>query len=1411
MKLRELFAAAFGICLLTVFSGVALAQEPQPAAIVSAASFRGTVSPDSLASIFGTDFADAQFNAELDGDGELPTVLGGISVEIDGTLARLIFVSPTQINFVVPESLDLGTARVRVLHAVPAVKGGDSDLRADVQLTAPGIFAIRCLRGDQAAVLNGVTFRTGPFRATTPENQIEDKRTRLAIFATGIRFAGNPEREIGVNVASSLTLEAIDAAGNVYELELEYGGPAPNFKGLDQLNAVLTAELDGLGILWLRIKDGERVSNLASVVLSSDGLDDPSLAPTYQIDTVAGAGIAGHTGDGAAAVAAQLKTPLAVAHDRFLNLFVADSANGVVRRIDAASGIITTVAGTVGKGASGDGGFASAANLERPTGVALDALGNLYIADADDHRVRRVDPVSGIITTYAGTGVSGFSGDGAAANAAEVSSPTAIALNPQGSLVIADTGNNRLRMVTGDGQIQTIAGSGSAGFSGDKGPATDAQLDAPDSVVVTRDGTIFVGDGGNKRIRRIDSDGWISTVAGGGASKGFGGTPPLEPPFRIAVGPWGRVLIGDSVGHHVHLMDSVCALHTVAGTGEPGFSGDGGPALSAQLYMPMGLTVDPVGDVFVADSGNHRVRKLWSRFGDGECGEVVDIVIVPTSIVGGQSPTGYVRLSCPVESDTTVTLTSDDPSATVPPTVVVPAGETTVAFDIITAPPQVRVIVTITGTTGDSTGTGTLTVSPPSEEQTVTVTLSENSVEGGESTTGRVTLGIPAPAGGVDIELSTDDAAAEVAASVRVPEGQTVAEFLVVTQPVTSVTPVVVTGALGEARDGASLLVLPEGDNDLSEIESLTLDPSTITGGGDVEGKITLTEAAPEGGAVVVLSSSNSSADVPSQVTIPEGQTMVTFDVTTSTVPDSKTVSITATAGNSVSADLRIQAGDDEGPGEGTIEDLSITPSTVEGGDSATGTVTLSEPAPEGGVRVNLSSDENAADVPSSIIIPEGATERTFTVSTSVVGSETDATITATSANSASDTLTIEPSEGGPVEGTIKSVEVSPSTVEGGSSATGTVTLAEPAPEGGVLVDLSSDEGAANVPSSITIPEGETEGTFNVSTTSVESETVATITAESANSASDTLTIQPDDGGGPGEGTIQSLSVTPGAVDGGATATGTVTLADPAPEGGVLVDLSSDEGAANVPSSITIPEGETEGTFDVETSPVSEDTVATITATSANSATDMLTIKAPCVDTLTLTVDSVVGRESVTATVTLTSPAPEGGSEVTLVSSDAAVSVPSTVTVLAGETSAQFQVTTASVAALVEATIEALLGDCPGITVDLEVKAPVLESLGLSPSTVALLGTVTGTVTVDGPAPAGGLEIELDSDFDLPMGNTLNLTMPTSVTIEEGETSVDFDITTAGTLLQTVMGNINASLDGEVKSAVLTVNPAPAP
>src|ERR1022692_3677373 len=243
----------------------------------------------------------------------------------------------------------------------------------------------------------------------------------------------------------------------------------------------------------------------------------------YFMVTVAGNGSGGFGGDGGPATSAQLPGPAGVATDATGNLFVADWSNCRIRKV-ASSGIITTVAGTGACGFGGDGRLATAAYLHSPGGVAVDAVGNLFVADTYNNRIRKVS-AGGIITTVAGTGTAGFSGDGGLAMAAQMSSPAGVLVDAAGNLFIADAGNQRIRKVSAGGIITTVAGTGTAGFSGDGGPATDAQLSVPYGVAVDAFGNLFIADTGNQRIRTVSASAIIATIAGTGiqGSSGDGG------------------------------------------------------------------------------------------------------------------------------------------------------------------------------------------------------------------------------------------------------------------------------------------------------------------------------------------------------------------------------------------------------------------------------------------------------------------------------------------------------------------------------------------------------------------------------------------------------------------------------------------------------------------------------------------------------------------------------------------------------------------------------------------------------------------------------------------------------------------------------------------------------------------------
>ena len=334
---------------------------------------------------------------------------------------------------------------------------------------------------------------------------------------------------------------------------------------------------------------------------------------TGTITTIAGTGEWGFSGDGGPAAAARLASPSDVAVDSAGNLFIADRANDRIRKVDS-TGTITTIAGTGESGFSGDGGPAIQAALDDPFGVAVDSAGNVYIADTDNVRIRKVDS-TGTITTIAGTGESGFSGDGGPAVEAELRHPRGVAVDSAGNVYIADTDNVRIRKVDSTGTITTIAGTGESGFSGDGGPAIQAALNYPRGVAVDGAGNVYIADIGNHRIRKVDSAGVISTVAGSGSFVGDGGPATaarLNRPSGVAVDSAGNVYIADSWNVRIRKVDSTGTITTIAGTGEWGFSGDGGPATAARLNRPYGVAVDSAGNLYIADTENVRIRKVDS-------------------------------------------------------------------------------------------------------------------------------------------------------------------------------------------------------------------------------------------------------------------------------------------------------------------------------------------------------------------------------------------------------------------------------------------------------------------------------------------------------------------------------------------------------------------------------------------------------------------------------------------------------------------------------------------------------------------------------------------------------------------------------------------------------------------------------
>lgn len=415
------------------------------------------------------------------------------------------------------------------------------------------------------------------------------------------------------------------------------------------------------------------------------------ITATGTITTVAGNGIKGYAGDGGLATSAKLDTPSSIAVDSAGNLFIVDAGNFVIRKVTAATGIITTVAGPGTIGYPSDGGLATSTILNGPKCVAVDSGGNFYFTDnnifsSNSCLIRKVSATTGIITTVAGFGTSGYSGDGGLATSAQLGNPTGIAVDNSGNIYFADSGNQVIRKVTAaTGIITTVAGNAvngiRFGYSGDGGLATSAKLDNPSSVAVDSVGNLYIGDLGNYVIRKVTAaTGIITTVAGNGSPRnlvsnagddgpatlasfyyissvsvdsigdiyiadyysdslirkvtvstgsittvagnntvysGFSGDGSLATSAKlssvsfVAVDNAGNLYLADSGNNRIRKTDIATGIiTTVAGNGAVGYSGDGGPATAASLYFPTGITIDSYGNIYFADSGNNRIRKV---------------------------------------------------------------------------------------------------------------------------------------------------------------------------------------------------------------------------------------------------------------------------------------------------------------------------------------------------------------------------------------------------------------------------------------------------------------------------------------------------------------------------------------------------------------------------------------------------------------------------------------------------------------------------------------------------------------------------------------------------------------------------------------------------------------------------------
>ena len=778
-------------------------------------------------------------------------------------------------------------------------------------------------------------------------------------------------------------------------------------------------------------------------------LPAPCRGQGYTISTVAGGGSGPSYGDGGLATSAYLRGPSGVAVDAAGNIFIADTFNAV-RKV-APSGMISTVAGSYqAAGYSGDGGAATKASLYSPAGLAVDGAGNLYIADLGNNRVRKVLP-DGTITTVAGGGSPATSnGDGGPATNAKLSAPGSVAIDASGSIYISEGGfgASRIRKVSANGTISTIAGNGALSFSGDGGPATSAALNVPLGIALDAAGNLYIADGGNSRIRKVSASGIITTVAGKSTFSFSGDGGPatsagLNAPTWVAVDSAGNLYITDAGNERVRMVNTTGIITTIAGNGVLGTSGDGGPATSARLNVPFGIALGTGGTVYVSEGGSGRVRMLTPSASSRPIAVTNAASFTgTTSVAAGEIITIFGTGIGP-DSLTTLLLDSSGRVATslastrvlfdgIPgPLIYVSANQVSAVVPYkLTGSTTTKVQVEYQGSTSDpltlavadsvpgifsidSSGKGRGAIlnqdygvnsptNPASAGSIISIYATGEGQTDPDGIDGQVAgdtlpkprLPVSVKIGGVSANVLYAGAAPGAVAglfqvNVKIPD----------TIQAGTAVPVSLTVGKDTSQSGITMAVSqPQPSVGLA---GLTLSTNAVTGGTSVTGNTTLTGPAPSGGVVITLRSSGSAAVVPATVTVPAGQSSVVFAVTTSVITSIQTVTITATyAGVTQSAALTINV-----PAV-TLASLSLSSSSVTGGTSVTGTVRLSGPAQTGGALVTLRTSGSAASVPSSVTVAVGLSSATFTITSSAVTSSQTITITA-GFGSASQTATL--------------------------------------------------------------------------------------------------------------------------------------------------------------------------------------------------------------------------------------------------------------------------------------------------------------------------------------------------------------------------------------------------------------------
>jgi trimeric autotransporter adhesin len=616
---------------------------------------------------------------------------GGITVDTAGTA---VYVSDTENNCI--RKIVVATGVMTTYAGISGTGGynGDGILATSAQLNHPMGLALDSSgnlyvadsanhRVRRVAASGGITTLAGTGTAGYNGDGINAATAKLSL-PTGV--AVDASGNVFVAEAAGQRIRRLNATGGLIVTVAGTGVSGNNWDGgalIAMLNMPRAVAVDSSGNLYIAEAGNHRIRKVVGVAIttvagntatagySGDGgaaasamLNFPTdvkvdgSGALYVVDslnlrvrkitsgtinTISGNGTQFFSGDGDVAATGALNGPSATARDSAGNVYIADTYNHRIRMVATGTGTLSAIAGTGTAGFSGDGTSATAATLNSPGGIAIDGSNNIYIADTNNHRIRKIS--SGVITTVAGTGTAGYSGDGGAATAATLNYPAAVALDSAGTtLYIADTYNHRVRKIV-SGTISTVAGTGTAGYNGDGIAPALAQLRYPHGVATDTGGALYIADTLNHRVRKV-SGGAISTVAGNG-NAGFGGdgsaatAAQVNYPAGLSVDASSNLYIADSANHRIRRVSAGGTISTAAGSGTPGFAGDGAAATSAQLSFPGGVLADSTGNLYISDGGNQRVR--YATLAGGSITEADTVIDVEpagsTVIVDGTSYT----------------------------------------------------------------------------------------------------------------------------------------------------------------------------------------------------------------------------------------------------------------------------------------------------------------------------------------------------------------------------------------------------------------------------------------------------------------------------------------------------------------------------------------------------------------------------------------------------------------------------------------------------------------------------------------------------------------------------------------------------------------------------------------------------